>query len=60
LESEVPPLKRGPGNVGLEKILWSVQQTQKSFSMIVAELIRERAATSRKMVARSAAGSWAK
>ena len=60
LEREVPPLKRGPGSVGLEKILWSVQQTQKSFSMIVAEPSRERAAASRKTVARSAAGSKAK
>jgi hypothetical protein len=60
LESEVPPLKRGPGRVGVEKILRSVQQTQKSFSTIVAEPSLEREAASRKTVARSAAGSKAK
>ena len=37
-------MKRGPGSAAFEKILCSVQQTQKSFSMIVAEARRERPA----------------
>src|SRR5580700_5786888 len=59
LERDVPPLKRSrPERASIEKICFSTQQTQKSFS-IMASGKTFRSAVSANKSARSRAGIWA-